>query len=79
MRFKNDLVCQDYDVAEDVVRKLESGEFRRKYGLDTSVGKDYHYFRVVRGFGDARAQVRVFLIRGILKRDHKQKIIREVV
>lgn len=77
MKLKNDFLYREYDVAEDVARKVESGYYREHYGLDTSEVSDYHYFRTNKEYSHTHAQIRVYMIRGILITDEKQKIIRE--
>jgi len=77
MKLKNDFIFGKFDIAEDVVRKVENGYYREKYGLETHNKSDYAYFRNDKGYSDAHAQIRVYLIRRILKVVASQNLIRE--
>lgn len=61
------IVGTKYPVSPDVVVKIETGQFREKYGMAVNCDSDYHQLRVIQGKSDFEAQIRVFIIRGHLK------------
>jgi len=54
-------------IPEKIVKKIMSGEMRRKYGLDTSTGSMYYQLRFNKGEGDLEAQYEVYRVKGLLK------------
>ena len=74
MKMKSSIYAE-LEIIEDVVRAIESGAMRKKYGLNTNRGSDYEYLRQQGGLSDIEAQVRCYLMRGILKADWRQQKI----
>lgn len=50
----------------DTVNKVANGEYRKKYGLDTSKGSVYDFYRY-HGLSDRDAQIMHFIDKGIIK------------